>query len=78
MLASRDRVDADLCLAYGVIVDFMLSALPANIIWHLQMPTKKKLLVSGLMSLGLVATGFGIARAASLGISNEDLTCETH
>jgi hypothetical protein len=39
------------------------------------MPLTKKLLVSGLMSLGLVATGFGIARAATLGTSTEDITC---
>lgn len=62
--------------AYGVAVDLLLSLLPAYIVWHLQMPTKKKVLVSGLMALGLVASGFGIARAASLGIGFDDVTCE--
>ena len=58
-----------------MVTDIMLSLLPANIVWQLQMPLKKKILVSGLMSLGLVATGFGIARAAALGIKTTDLTC---
>lgn len=40
------------------------------------MPTRKKFLVSGLMALGLIASGFGIARAASLGIGFDDVTCE--
>ena len=39
------------------------------------MPLKKKILVSVLMGLGLIATGFGIARAASLGVATDDITC---
>lgn len=58
------------------MTDLLLSLLPAHIVWRLQMPLGKKLLVSGLMALGLVATGFGIARAASLGIATDDLTCK--
>ena len=60
-----------------MVTDLLLSLLPAHIVWHLQMPLSKKILVSGLMGLGLVATGFGIARAASLGISTDDITCKS-
>ncbi|ENH72209.1 hypothetical protein FOC1_g10006584 [Fusarium oxysporum f. sp. cubense race 1] len=38
------------------------------------LPLKTKISVWALMSLGLVATGFGIARAASLGVVTSDLS----
>jgi hypothetical protein len=59
------------------MIDLLLSLLPAYIVWHLQLATKKKVLVSCLMALGLVASGFGIARAASLGIGFDDVTCKS-
>ncbi|KAK3941959.1 hypothetical protein QBC46DRAFT_428825 [Diplogelasinospora grovesii] len=39
-----------------------------------RIPPRTKVLVCGLMSLGLLATGFGVARASSLGLTTSDLT----
>ncbi|KAH7258980.1 uncharacterized protein BKA55DRAFT_723783 [Fusarium redolens] len=44
------------------------------VIWNTSLPLKTKISVWALMSLGLVATGFGIARAASLGVVTSDLS----
>uniref|UniRef100_A0A0D2YA44 Uncharacterized protein n=1 Tax=Fusarium oxysporum (strain Fo5176) TaxID=660025 RepID=A0A0D2YA44_FUSOF len=41
---------------------------------RVSLPLKTKISVWALMSLGLVATGFGIARAASLGVVTSDLS----
>ncbi|KAF5697526.1 hypothetical protein FMUND_15383 [Fusarium mundagurra] len=44
------------------------------VIWNTSLPLKTKISVWALMSLGLVATGFGIARATSLGVVTSDLS----
>jgi len=62
---------------YGVLTDLLVSLLPLYIVWSVQIPWRTKLSVCGLMSLGLIATGFGIMRAASLGIKTTDLTCQS-
>ncbi|KAH8896814.1 hypothetical protein GQ53DRAFT_527772 [Thozetella sp. PMI_491] len=61
-------------IAYSILTDLLCSLLPLAVIWKVRMPLRTKMLVWLLMSLGLLATGFGIARAASLGIITVDLT----
>ncbi|KEZ45125.1 hypothetical protein SAPIO_CDS2562 [Scedosporium apiospermum] len=61
-------------IAYSIVTDFLCSLLPLVVIWKVRIPFKTKFMAWSLMSLGLIATGFGIARAASLGIITNDLT----
>ncbi|KPM36912.1 hypothetical protein AK830_g9652 [Neonectria ditissima] len=61
-------------ISYSIVTDILCSLLPLLVIWNVRLPFKTKLSVWALMSLGLVATGFGIARAASLGIVTSDLS----
>ncbi|KAF4784574.1 integral membrane protein [Colletotrichum scovillei] len=61
-------------IAYSVLTDLICSLLPLVVIWDVKIPRRTKISVSCLMGLGLVATGFGVARAASLGISTSDLS----
>ncbi|KAG8672736.1 hypothetical protein FPOAC2_06139 [Fusarium poae] len=61
-------------IAFSIITDLLCSLLPVFVIWSVKLPTKTKLSVWALMSLGLVATGFGIARASSLGVITSDLS----
>ena len=63
-------------IGYGIITDFLCSLLPLVVIWRVHIPLRRKLLVCGLMSLGLLATGFGIGRAVSIGNATEDLKGE--
>ncbi|KAI9146981.1 hypothetical protein HJFPF1_13010 [Paramyrothecium foliicola] len=61
-------------IAYSILTDLLCSLLPLVVIWNVRMTLRKKALVWALMSLGLLATGFGVARATSLGIVTVDLT----
>ncbi|KAK2762387.1 integral membrane protein [Colletotrichum kahawae] len=61
-------------IAHSVLTDLILSFIPLTLIWKVNIPRRKKILVMCLMSLGLVASAFGITRAAFLGVSNDDLS----
>ncbi|KAF4445764.1 hypothetical protein F53441_10513 [Fusarium austroafricanum] len=61
-------------IAFSILTDMICSMLPVFVIWNTSLPLKTKISVWALMSLGLIATGFGIARAASLGITTSDLS----
>ncbi|KAF4998885.1 hypothetical protein FGRMN_2816 [Fusarium graminum] len=61
-------------IAFSIFTDLLCSLLPVFVIWSVSLPLKTKISVWALMSLGLVATGFGIARAASLGTITSDLS----
>ncbi|EXL69312.1 hypothetical protein FOPG_14715 [Fusarium oxysporum f. sp. conglutinans race 2 54008] len=61
-------------IAFSILTDLICSLLPVLVIWNTSLPLKTKISVWALMSLGLVATGFGIARAASLGVVTSDLS----
>ncbi|KAF9869973.1 integral membrane protein [Colletotrichum karsti] len=61
-------------IAYSVLTDLICSLLPLYVVWNVNIPRQTKVSVCFLMGLGLAATGFGIARAASLGISTTDLS----
>ncbi|KAF6798147.1 integral membrane protein [Colletotrichum sojae] len=63
-----------LTISYSVLTDLLCSFLPLVVVWQVRIPLTTKLSVGGLMSLGLIATGFGIARAASLGLVTTDLS----
>ncbi|KAB5522107.1 hypothetical protein GE09DRAFT_500810 [Coniochaeta sp. 2T2.1] len=63
-----------LTIAYSILTDLLCSLLPLLIIWNVRMPLRKKLMIWGLMSLGLTATGFGALRASSLGLVTDDLS----
>ncbi|KAJ3523821.1 hypothetical protein NM208_g12306 [Fusarium decemcellulare] len=61
-------------IAYSIVTDIICSLLPMLAVWKVRLPMKTKMSVWALMSLGLIATGFGVARAASLGIKTVDLS----
>ncbi|TDZ16139.1 hypothetical protein Cob_v011058 [Colletotrichum orbiculare MAFF 240422] len=61
-------------MAYSILTDFVLSLIPLAVVWKIKIPFQKKLMVVALMSLGLIASTFGIVRAASLGVCQEDLS----
>ncbi|KAK1770194.1 hypothetical protein QBC33DRAFT_446602 [Phialemonium atrogriseum] len=61
-------------IGYSLMTDFICSLLPLAVVWKVQIPLKKKLMIWGLMSMGLVATAFGAVRAASLGLQTDDLS----
>ncbi|KAK1848968.1 integral membrane protein [Colletotrichum chrysophilum] len=61
-------------IAFSVLTDLICSLLPLAVVWNVNMPRRTKVSVCFLMGLGLAATGFGIARAASLGITTTDLS----
>jgi hypothetical protein len=63
-------------IAYAILTDLLCSCLPLVVIWKVRIPLKSKLLVCGLMSLGLLATGCGIGRAVSLSVLTTDFTCK--
>ncbi|CAK7211439.1 hypothetical protein SEUCBS140593_001172 [Sporothrix eucalyptigena] len=65
-----------LTIAYQILTDLLCSCLPLVVIWKVRIPLKSKLLVCGLMSLGLLATGCGIGRAVSLTLATDDITCK--
>ncbi|KAG5757718.1 hypothetical protein H9Q72_014141 [Fusarium xylarioides] len=61
-------------IAFSILTDLICSLLPVFVIWNTSLPLKTKISVWALMSLGLVATGFGITRATSLGVVTSDLS----
>ncbi|KAH9232008.1 hypothetical protein K456DRAFT_1739663 [Colletotrichum gloeosporioides 23] len=61
-------------IAHSVLTDLILSFIPLTLVWKVSIPPRKKVLVMCLMSLGLVASAFGITRAAFLGVLNDDLS----
>ncbi|VTT62108.1 unnamed protein product [Fusarium fujikuroi] len=61
-------------IAFSILTDLICSLLPVFVIWNTSLPLKTEISVWALMSLGLVATGFGIARATSLGVVTSDLS----
>ena len=64
-------------IAYSLLTDVICSLLPLVVIWNVCIPVRTKLSVCALMGMGIVATGFGVARAASLGLVTSDLTCKS-
>ncbi|KAJ4861306.1 hypothetical protein T069G_02260 [Trichoderma breve] len=63
-----------LTIAYSVATDILCSLLPLYVVWGVGIKMHTKIAVCGLMSLGLLATAFGVARAASLGLVTIDLS----
>ncbi|KAF3349321.1 hypothetical protein HYQ45_008521 [Verticillium longisporum] len=63
-----------LTISYSVLTDLLCSLLPLVVVWKVQIPFKTKVSVCCLMGLGLIATGFGIVRASSLGLVTSDLS----
>ncbi|KAK3360701.1 integral membrane protein [Lasiosphaeria hispida] len=61
-------------ISYSLLTDVICSLLPLVVVWKVCIPLVTKMSVCGLMSMGIVATGFGVARAASLGLVTTDLT----
>ncbi|KAF9872132.1 integral membrane protein [Colletotrichum karsti] len=61
-------------IAYSALTDLILSFIPLALIWKVKIRIQKKVSIMCLMSLGLIATAFGITRAAFLGVSTEDLS----
>ncbi|KAK0616402.1 hypothetical protein B0T14DRAFT_436022 [Immersiella caudata] len=63
-----------LTIAYSLLTDVICSLLPLLVIQNVRLPFTTKASLCCLMGLGILATGFGIARAASLGLVTNDLS----
>ncbi|CRG91595.1 hypothetical protein PISL3812_08645 [Talaromyces islandicus] len=61
-------------VGYSALTDLICALMPIYVVYSIQMPMKDKILLCGLMSLGLVATACALVRASSLGTSTKDLT----
>ncbi|KAI1077246.1 hypothetical protein F5B20DRAFT_552833 [Whalleya microplaca] len=61
-------------ISFSLLTDAICSMLPMVIIWKVQIRLLRKVSLCCLMGLGLIATGFGIVRAASLRIQSDDLS----
>ncbi|PSS14843.1 hypothetical protein M430DRAFT_20165 [Amorphotheca resinae ATCC 22711] len=61
-------------VGYSILTDLICSLLPVLVLINLKIALPVKVLLCGLMSLGLVATGCAIARVSSLGPSRTDLS----
>ncbi|KAK4161315.1 integral membrane protein [Cladorrhinum sp. PSN259] len=63
-----------IAIAYNLVTDLLCSLFPLIAVWKVQIPFQTKMLISGLISLGLLATGFGVARALSLRLRAYDMS----
>jgi len=71
---SKIRIYVIYCaIGYGIITDLICTALPLFVVRNTLMPLRKKLSVSGLMCLGLMATACSVGRAQSLSLNAHDL-----
>lgn len=61
----------------NAVLDLGISLSPILILWNIQMRTRKKVAICGLMSLGLIATGMNITRTVLLKDVNTDVTCRS-
>ena len=61
-------------LGYSVMTDLVCALLPVAVLWKVRISLGTKIGVSGLMSLGLIATAVAIVRASSLGLKTADLS----
>ena len=42
------------CTAYIVVLDLVLPAIAVQMIWHVRIPTRRKLAICGLLSTGIL------------------------
>ncbi|KAI5779977.1 hypothetical protein EDC01DRAFT_668681 [Geopyxis carbonaria] len=56
--------------AINMILDFMIVILPLPVLWSLQVPVKKKIMLSGVLSLGLCICGMNITRVVMIATSD--------
>ncbi|KAK4104261.1 hypothetical protein N658DRAFT_248747 [Parathielavia hyrcaniae] len=61
-------------ISYNILTDLLCSVFPLIAVWKIRIPLQTKLLISGLISLGLLATAFGVVRAVSLRSRASDLS----
>ncbi|PSK55871.1 hypothetical protein B9Z65_4749 [Elsinoe australis] len=61
-------------IAYNIVIDLLCTSLPMIAVGGLQIATTKKILVCGLVGLGLIATGCACGRAWSLSLNLKDLS----
>ncbi|KAK4459860.1 hypothetical protein QBC42DRAFT_207171 [Cladorrhinum samala] len=61
-------------ISYNLVTDLLCSLFPLVAVWRLTIPFQTKVHVSALISLGLLATGFGVARALSLRLKAYDMS----
>ncbi|KAK4121099.1 hypothetical protein N657DRAFT_692612 [Parathielavia appendiculata] len=61
-------------ISYNILTDLLCSVFPLVAVWKIRIPLQTKLLISGLISLGLLATGFGVVRAFSLRFRAYDMS----
>ncbi|KAI5302327.1 hypothetical protein KEM56_000792 [Ascosphaera pollenicola] len=64
--------------ATDVFVDLLVVALPQPVIWRLHLPVSTKLLITGMVGMGLLSTGMGIARLVGMASTDfSDFTTAT-
>ncbi|KAF2226424.1 hypothetical protein BDZ85DRAFT_229780 [Elsinoe ampelina] len=61
-------------IAYNIVIDLLCTSLPMIAVRGLQIARTKKLLVCGLVGLGLIASGCACGRAWSLSLNLKDLS----
>ncbi|GAB1317113.1 Rhodopsin domain-containing protein [Madurella fahalii] len=61
-------------ISYNLLTDLLCSLLPIVAVWKVRIPLRTKILVSGLISMGLLATAFGVVRALSLRFRTNDMS----
>ena len=62
----------------NVLTDFFCTTTPIIILWKVQISTRLKIMICGLMSLGLTATASQIVRVITLGTFEEqDYSCSS-
>ncbi|KAI9703026.1 MAG: hypothetical protein M1820_006017 [Bogoriella megaspora] len=63
--------------AWAAFVDFSLAIFPCTVIWNLQMSRSRKICISALMGLGVIATAFAIVKTTKLSVQRHpDITWE--
>jgi len=48
----------------NIVTDFVFTTLPIYVVWNLKICIRQKVAISGLITLGLFATGCSVARMA--------------
>ncbi|KAF4555491.1 Hypothetical protein D9617_2g054520 [Elsinoe fawcettii] len=61
-------------IGYNVTTDLICASLPVIAVWNLHLKRSRKLLIYGLVLLGLIATGCAVGRATALSLDPMDYT----
>lgn len=74
--AMHQQRQLTLSAGLSILTDLICSLLPIAIMWNIQMPLQRKLLICSLMALGLLCTICSAVRAKSLNPKTKDIAYE--